>query len=48
VVQLIPADMRLGITFGITKFGIPKFDSVNFCITGTHLPLLQKYNRYKR
>jgi hypothetical protein len=38
--------MRFGITFGITKFGIPNFDPVNFCMTGTHLPLLRKYHRY--
>jgi hypothetical protein len=48
VIQLIPADMRLGITFGIAKFGIPDFDSVHFSSSATNLPLLQKYHRYKR
>jgi hypothetical protein len=41
VKKFITADMRLGITFGITKFGIPNFDSFNFCSV-TNLPAVAK------
>jgi hypothetical protein len=44
--------MRLGITFGIKKFGITNFDSVNvctwyFCNSGKCVPVIQKLTESK-